>query len=60
LTDVVMRRTMVGYARGAGLDAAPAIAQVAVESGYWSEREATEQVDEFRRYLARFLPHNMN
>ncbi len=56
LTDVVMRRTMVGYNRDGGLGAAERIAQVAVDGGRWSAAEAEEQLQVFRRYMTRFLP----
>ena len=58
LTDVIMRRTMVGYGRNVALESAPAIAELAVASGRWSDTEAADQIAAFRRYVARFLPHN--
>ncbi len=59
LTDVIMRRTMIGYGRGAGLDAADAVAAVAVENGVWDEAESARQVEAFRAYMTRFLPREM-
>jgi glycerol-3-phosphate dehydrogenase len=60
LADVVMRRTMVGYARGAGIDAAEAIATIAEQSGQWSGSEAADQVKAFRSYMTRFLPRELD
>jgi glycerol-3-phosphate dehydrogenase len=56
LADVVMRRTMVGYNREAGLTAAEAIASVAVASGRWTAEEGEAQLEAIRHYMTRFVP----
>jgi glycerol-3-phosphate dehydrogenase len=56
LADVVMRRTMVGYNREAGLTAAENIASVAVDTGRWSVDEGEAQLESFRDYMTRFVP----
>lgn len=56
LTDVVMRRTMVGYGGEVGLHAANAIAELAISEGIWSAEEAADQHSAFLEYVTRFLP----
>lgn len=56
LTDIVMRRTMVGYDRDAGMRADEQIAAVAEEAGIWTASEAAEQLELHRAYMSRFLP----
>lgn len=56
LTDVVMRRTMVGYGRDAGLQAAENIAALGEELGIWTSAEAARQLEAHRAYMSRFLP----
>lgn len=59
LTDVVMRRTMVGYNREAGLTAAERIAGLSVDTGRWTVDEAERQLEAYRGYMKRFLPRAM-
>lgn len=56
LTDIVMRRTMAGYSRTAGLEAAGPVAELGADIGIWSESEAESQLQEFHAYMTRFLP----
>jgi glycerol-3-phosphate dehydrogenase len=56
LTDVVMRRTMTGYNRNAGIEAARNIAALARDTGRWSVADADAQLQAFERYVTRFLP----
>jgi glycerol-3-phosphate dehydrogenase len=56
LTDVVMRRTMVGYNREAGMRAAEAIAALLVDTDRWPASRAEAELEAFHRYMARFLP----
>jgi glycerol-3-phosphate dehydrogenase len=59
LIDVVMRRTMVGYNREAGLTAAERIAGLAADTGRWRVDEAEAQLEAYRGYMKRFLPRAM-
>ena len=59
LTDVVMRRTMVGYNREAGLTAAERIAELMVDTGRWTVDESDAQLEGYRDYMKRFIPRAM-
>lgn len=59
VTDVVMRRTMVGYNATVGVEAARAFAALGVEEGLWSDEDAADQLDAFEGYITRFLPREI-
>lgn len=59
LADVVMRRTMVGYNREAGLTAAERIAELMVDTGRWTVDESEAQLEGYRDYMKRFIPRAM-
>ncbi|MDQ3524962.1 MAG: glycerol-3-phosphate dehydrogenase [Chloroflexota bacterium] len=56
IADVVMRRTMTGYSRDVGVQAASAIAELGVSEGIWSDEAAADQLAEYHDYITRFLP----
>ncbi len=56
LTDVLMRRTMIGYAADAGFDAIAAAARVAAVVAGWDEARMFDEVERHRLYMNRFLP----
>lgn len=56
LVDIVMRRTMIGYARIAGFDGVVPIAEMLAGLGVWSESRAQAELDAFYAYMTRFLP----
>ncbi len=56
LTDAIMRRTMIGYNADAGFDSLDGAADVARKVLGWDEARIEQEVDEFRAYMARFLP----
>ena len=56
VTDVVMRRTMVGYGANVGLEAAASIAGLGVAEGIWSDEAAADHLAGFHQYITRFLP----
>lgn len=57
ITDVMMRRTMLGYGARVGVGADRAAADLAVRYLGWDEEEADRQVEEYRTYLRRFRPN---
>jgi glycerol-3-phosphate dehydrogenase len=56
LSDVLLRRTMVGLGPNVGLDVDEAAARVAVENLGWSEERARDEVEEYRRFIERYKP----
>jgi glycerol-3-phosphate dehydrogenase len=56
LSDVLLRRTMVGLGPKVGLDVDEAAAQVAVRHLGWSEEHAKSEVEAYRRYVERYTP----
>ena len=56
LTDCLMRRTLVGLDRTAGLDAIESAARIARQYLGWDARRAAREVDDFREYIRRFHP----
>jgi glycerol-3-phosphate dehydrogenase len=58
LTDVVMRRTMVGYAPGAGFGVAQKLAEIGAVAGVWSETRAASELQAFHGWITRFLPRS--
>ena len=56
LSDVLLRRTMVGMGPRVGLDVDEAAAQVAVEHLGWTEERARGEVEAFREYVERYKP----
>jgi glycerol-3-phosphate dehydrogenase len=58
LSDVLLRRTMVGIGPHVGLDVDEAAAQVAVKHLGWSEERAKSEVEAYRRYVERYKPRS--
>lgn len=56
LADCLLRRTMVGLNRKAGVGSDVAAARVAQEHLGWSEARAAREVAAYREYLTRFHP----
>jgi glycerol-3-phosphate dehydrogenase len=56
LSDVLLRRTMVGLGPKVGLDVDEAAAQVAVKHLGWSEERARSGVEAYRQYVERYTP----
>jgi glycerol-3-phosphate dehydrogenase len=56
LTDCLMRRTLVGLDRMAGLDAAEDAARIARKYLGWDATRASREVSEYRKYISRFHP----
>jgi len=56
LSDVLLRRTMVGLGPRVGLDVDEAAARVAVKHLGWSEERAGSEVEAYRRYVERYKP----
>jgi glycerol-3-phosphate dehydrogenase len=56
LSDVLLRRTMVGLGPRVGLDVDEAASRVAVERLGWSEERAEREVQDFRGFIKRFKP----
>lgn len=59
LSDVLLRRTMVGLGPSVGLDVDEAAAQVAVKHAGWSEERARNEVEAYREYVERYKPKVM-
>jgi glycerol-3-phosphate dehydrogenase len=59
LSDVLLRRTMVGMGPSVGLDVDEAAAQVAVKHLGWSEERARSEVEAYREYVERYRPKSM-
>ena len=56
LSDVLLRRTMVGMGPDVGLDVDEAAAQVAVRHLGWTEERAEREVRGYRDYVQRYRP----
>jgi glycerol-3-phosphate dehydrogenase len=56
LSDVLLRRTMVGMGPRVGLDVDAAAAQVAVRHLGWDEERAEREVQDFRGFIKRLRP----
>jgi glycerol-3-phosphate dehydrogenase len=56
LSDVLLRRTMVGMGPEVGLDVDEAAAQLAVRYLGWTEERAEREVREYRDYVQRYRP----
>ncbi|MDT4955434.1 MAG: glycerol-3-phosphate dehydrogenase [Acidobacteriota bacterium] len=56
LTDCLMRRTLVGLDRAAGLDAVETAAAIARKYLGWDEQRAEREVSEYQKYVRRFHP----
>ncbi|MEO6391676.1 MAG: glycerol-3-phosphate dehydrogenase [Pyrinomonadaceae bacterium] len=56
LSDVLLRRTMIGLNRDAGLNVVEEAARVAVEYLGWTNERALAEVAAYRAYVARFHP----
>ncbi len=56
LSDVLLRRTMVGYGPDVGLGVAEPAAAVAVEHLGWGEERARTEVEEYREWIRRYTP----
>lgn len=59
LTDVLLRRTMVGLAPHAGIGPDEAAADVAVEHLGWDVARAGDEVAAYRAFVERFHPHSL-
>jgi glycerol-3-phosphate dehydrogenase len=59
LSDVLLRRTMVGLGPRVGFDVDEAAAQVAVRHLGWDEERARREVEQYRRYVERYKPKSM-
>ncbi len=59
LTDVLMRRAMIGLGRSAGIGPDRAAAAVAGRHLGWEEDRAASEVEDFRRYMARYRPQGL-
>jgi glycerol-3-phosphate dehydrogenase len=59
LSDVLLRRTMVGMGPMVGLDVDEAAAQVAVRHLGWSEERARSEVAAYREYVERYKPRSL-
>lgn len=56
LSDCLLRRTMVGFDRAAGLDAIEAAARIAQRYLGWSEERARLEIAAYREQIKRFRP----
>jgi glycerol-3-phosphate dehydrogenase len=56
LSDVLLRRTMVGMGPNVGLDVDEAAAEVAVRQLGWDKERAQREVQSFREYVERYRP----
>lgn len=59
LSDCLLRRTMVGMNRAAGLDADEAAARIARKYLGWSNAQAEQEVTHYRRYIERYKPRTL-
>lgn len=59
LSDVLQRRTMVGYGAGVGLGAVDAAAEIAVRHLGWSDDRAAREADGFRAQVAVLRPRGV-
>lgn len=59
LSDLMLRRTMVGMNSQVAVGADEVAARVAVEHLNWSEERAVEEVARYRAYIARMTPRSL-
>jgi glycerol-3-phosphate dehydrogenase len=59
LVDCLLRRTMVGMNRAAGLNAIDAAAKVARKHLGWTQSRVAVEVAEYRNYIERFHPREL-
>jgi glycerol-3-phosphate dehydrogenase len=59
LSDVLLRRTMVGLGPRVALDVDEAAAQVAVRHLGWSQERAEREVREYRNFVRRYKPKGL-
>jgi glycerol-3-phosphate dehydrogenase len=59
LSDILLRRAMIGYGPHSGLDADEAAAHVAGEHLGWSSERQQDEVTAYRNYLRRYHPHRL-
>lgn len=58
LTDVLVRRTMIGLGRSVGLGPDRAAAELAVRHCGWDEARAEREVNAYRAYMERYRPRS--
>ncbi|HYI24316.1 MAG TPA: glycerol-3-phosphate dehydrogenase/oxidase [Thermomicrobiales bacterium] len=58
LTDIIMRRTMIGYAADAGTSAVDAVARIAGTVAGWDAARTAAEIAAHRGYMERFLPRD--
>ena len=56
LSDVLLRRTMVGMGPNVGLDVDEAAAEIVVKHLGWDEDRAEKEVEEYREWISRYKP----
>lgn len=56
LSDVLLRRTMVGMGPRVGLDVDEAASEVAANHLGWSTDQANSEVENYREYIKRYRP----
>ncbi|MDX7950294.1 glycerol-3-phosphate dehydrogenase/oxidase [Lichenihabitans sp. Uapishka_5] len=54
LTDVLLRRTMIGHRAGSGADVADRAADILAPRAGWDQARRDREVAEYRRYVERF------
>jgi glycerol-3-phosphate dehydrogenase len=59
LSDVLLRRTLVGMGPKVGLDVDEAAAQVAVEHLGWTDERARSEVEAYRKFVERYHPKSL-
>lgn len=59
LSDILLRRTMVGLAEHAGIGADTSAAEIATAHLGWSQERAGLEVAAYRTYVARFQPRGL-
>ena len=59
LTDALLRRTMIGFGKDAGLDALEASARAAQIALGWDDAHVAAEVAAYRAYVTRFLPRGL-
>ncbi|MGA9996383.1 MAG: glycerol-3-phosphate dehydrogenase [Pyrinomonadaceae bacterium] len=60
LKDCLLRRTMVGLNRNAGIGADEAAASIAQKYLGWTEERAAREIEEYRKYIERFHPRELS
>lgn len=54
LTDVMLRRTMIGHREGNGIEVAERAAEIIAPVAGWDEARCCREVADYRRYIVRF------